>query len=368
MIKFFDIKRQDQNRINEIIKNLKKNFRNTDFILGKNVFIFEKKFSKLCNAKYAISCANGTDALTIALKSLNLKKNSEVILPAMTYCSTLIAVLNANLKPVLVDISNNSSEIDISKIKKKINKKTKVILPVHLYGSPVNLHLLKKIIKNKKIYLIDDCAQAHAAFDFSSGKKKNIGSITDISCFSFYPGKNLGAYGDAGAIITNNDKLAEKMRMFANHGALRKHNHLINGINSRLDGIQAAILSVKLKYLNDWTDKRINNALFYNELLSNQKKIVTPIIHPNAKHVFHLYVLRVDDRNHVKEILRNNDISTGIHYPTPLPFMAAFSHLGHTYDDFPIAYDYMNKILSLPMYSELSEDKIRFIVKTLLKI
>ena len=255
MIKFFDIKRQDQNRINEIIKNLKKNFRNTDFILGKNVFIFEKKFSKLCNVKYAISCANGTDALTIALKSLNLKKNSEVILPAMTYCSTLIAVLNANLKPVLVDISNNSSEIDISKIKKKINKKTKVILPVHLYGSPVNLHLLKKIIKNKKIYLIDDCAQAHAAFDFSSGKKKNIGSIADISCFSFYPGKNLGAYGDGGMITTNNKSFYKKISAIRNLGSTVKYKHKFLGKNSRLDTIQATILLSKIK------DLKKNNSL-----------------------------------------------------------------------------------------------------------
>ena len=221
---------------------------------------------------------------------------------------------------------------------------------------------IQALCNNYNLFLIEDCAQAH----FAEYRGKRVGTFGDAGTFSFYPGKNLGAYGDAGAIITNDQDLARRMRIFANHGALKKHDHLIEGINSRLDGIQAAILSVKLKYLNEWTDKRIHNATYYNELLGNSNKIFSPIFHPRSKHVFHLYVVRVRDRSRVQEILGNNNISTGIHYPIPLPFMEAFSYLGYNYDDFPVAYDYMSKILSLPMYPELSKDNIRFIVDTLL--
>ena len=315
MIKFLDIKRQDQKRFNEIIKSLKRNFIETDFILGKNVFVFEKKFSTLCNSKYAISCANGTDALTIALKSLNLKKNSEVILPAMTYCSTLIAVINANLKPVLVDISKNSSEIDLNEIKKKISGKTKVIIPVHLYGSPVNLHLLKKIIKNKKIYVIDDCAQAHGGFDYSSGKKRNIGSIADISCFSFYPGKNLGAYGDGGMITTNNKNLHNKISAMRNLGSVVKYKHKYLGVNSRLDTIQATILLSKIKDLNRNNNLRKKIANIYNNKIINPKVIK---IKYSKGSVYHQYVIKTKLRKKLINIFKKNKIQYGFHYPYPL--------------------------------------------------
>ena len=233
MIKFIDLYNQDKNLHKSILKDIKKLFKKTDFILGNKVNVFEKNFAKFCGSKFAIGCANGTDALTIALKALNLPRNSEVIIPAMTYCSTAFAVINANLKPVLVDIDYLKPTISVKNIKKKINSKTKVIIPVHLYGSSADLKSIKKLIKNKNIKIIDDCAQAHGTYDDSIKLKKKIGSTSDISCFSFYPGKNLGAYGDAGIITTNNKKYYSIMNKIRNLGSNKKFIHDYVGMNSR---------------------------------------------------------------------------------------------------------------------------------------
>ena len=243
MIKFLNIYAQDKNLLNNILKDIKKTIIKNDFILGSNVTRFEKKFAELCGAKYAISCSNGTDALTLSLKALNLPNNSEVIIPAMTYCSTAFAVINAGLKPVLVDIGEGEPTISIEKIKKKINNKTKVIIPVHLYGSSADLSGIKKIAYKKKIKIIDDCAQAHGGIDDSSKlKKKKIGSSTDISCFSLYPAKNLGAYGDAGIITTNNKKYYLILKNLRNIGSSKRFIHSRVGMNNRMDTIQASIL------------------------------------------------------------------------------------------------------------------------------
>ena len=359
MIRFFDLKRQDKNRIKEILNNVKKIFFSTDFILGKNVYIFERKFAKICNSKYGISCANGTDAITIALKSLNLKKNSEVILPAMTYCSTLIAVLNANLKPVLVDISSNSSEIDITKVKKKINNKTKVILPVHLYGSPVNLYLLKKIIKNKKIYLIDDCAQAHGGNDFSSGKKKNIGSIADISCFSFYPGKNLGAYGDGGMITTNNKNLHDKISAIRNLGSVVKYRHKYLGFNSRLDTIQATILLSKIKDLNRNNNLRKKIANIYNNNIINPKVVK---IKYSKGSVYHQYIIMTNLRKKLIKLFNNNKVQYGFHYPYPLHKLE-FAKKYFKNQSFPNSEKLANNGISLPIDPFLNNKELNKICK-----
>ena len=227
MIKFLDIFKQDQKLHNSIIEDIKKLFKTGDFILGKEVLKFENNFKTFTQSKYAISCGNGTDALTIALKSLNLPSNSEVIIPAMTYCSTAFAVINAGFKPILVDTEFLKPTIDLIELKNKITNKTKVILPVHLYGSVANLTGIKKIIRKKNIFLIDDCAQAHGSLDDSMNtkKKKKIGSTTDISCFSLYPGKNLGAYGDAGIITTNNKILYDRIKKIRNLGSDKKFLH-----------------------------------------------------------------------------------------------------------------------------------------------
>ena len=361
MIKFFDLKRHDKKNSTKILRDIKKNINNTDFILGKNVFLFEKEFSKLCKSKYAISCANGTDALTIALKSLNLKKTSEVILPSMTYCSTLIAVLNANLKPVLVDIDKHSSSLDLEQVKKKINKNTKVILPVHLYGSSIDTHSLKKIIKNKKIYLIDDCAQAHGAYDFSSGSKKHVGSLADMSCFSFYPGKNLGAYGDAGIITTNNKKFYKKLSAMRNLGSEIRFKHKYLGYNSRLDTIQATILLNKLKYLNYNNDLRKKIAAIYNKFIVNNK--ITKIKYSKGS-VYHQYVIIVSKRSKLLKKFKKNKIEYSFHYPYPLHKLG-FAKKIFRNQIFPNSEKLASKGVSLPIDPFLKKNEIIKICKVI---
>ena len=317
MIKFLDINNQDSKLQKSFLKEIMKIFKNGDFILGSKVIEFEKKFANYCHAKYAVSCANGTDALTLALKSLNLPKNSEVIIPAMTFCSTAFAVINANLKPKLVDIDNLKPTISIKKLIKKINKKTKVIIPVHLYGSSADLIGIKKIIKGKNIIIIDDCAQAHGGLlDCSTNKNiKKIGSIADISCFSFYPGKNLGAYGDAGMITTNNKKYFKIIKSLRNLGSEKKfiHNHV--GINSRLDTIQAVILINKLKYLDILNKKRKKIAQFYEDNIKT-KKIIKLNYSKNC--VYHQFVILVKQRKKLTNIFNKKKISYGFHYPYPI--------------------------------------------------
>ena len=300
MIKFFNLYKQDQNLHKNILKKINNLFLKGDFILGDEVEKFEKNFSKFCGSKYAISCANGTDALTLALKSLNLPYNSEVIIPAMTYCSTAFSVIEANLNPVLVDTEKMGSTIDIKELKKKITSKTKVIMPVHLYGSTANLNEIKKIINKKNIYLIDDCSQAHGAIDDSDLNKKKIGSTTDISCFSLYPGKNLGAYGDAGIITTNNLKFYLKLKKLRNLGSEKKFIHDTVGLNSRLDTIQAIILNEKLKNLSLYNKKRRKIAKFYNQNINNKK--ITKLNYSKSS-VYHQYIILINNRNNLIRLL-----------------------------------------------------------------
>ena len=313
MIKFLDIYKQDKKVHKSILNEINKLFKNGDFILGGAVTKFEKNFSHFCGTKYAIGCANGTDALTLALKSLYLPKNSEVIIPAMTYASTAFAVINANLKPILVDVAPLSPTIDINELKKKISKKTRVIMPVHLYGSVAKLASIKKIIGNKKIYLIDDCAQAHGAYDDSENRiTKRIGSAADISCFSLYPGKNLGAYGDAGIITTNNKKFFRIIRKIRNLGVEKKFIHEHVGINSRLDSLQAIILNKKIKNLNNLNKKRRKIAKFYQKEIKSNK--IEKLIYSKSC-VYHQYVILTKYRNKLVALFKKNKIQYGFHYP-----------------------------------------------------
>ena len=261
-IKFLDLYKQDKKIIPQYIKKLFKTFKKSDFIHGEAVKKFEGEYSKYCKSKHTVGCANGTDALYLSLKALNLPKNSEVIVPAMTWISTVLSIINCNLKPVLVDICKETPLISIDKIKKQITKKTKVIMPVHLYGSVVDTKEIKKIIKNKNIYIIDDAAQAHGASD---DNKKKVGFHTDMSCFSFYPGKNLGCYGDGGAVTTKNKNFYNKLIKIRNLGSAIKHHHTELGINSRLDTIQASILNTKLKIIDKLNKSRIKIAENYKK-------------------------------------------------------------------------------------------------------
>lgn len=314
-MKFLDIYSQDKPILNKIYKDIKNIIINSDFIIGKKTHQFEQKFAKYCNSKFALGCGNGTDALYIAIKALNLPPKSEVILPAMTWCSTLFAVIQAGLKPVLVDLDENSPTVSIDEIKRNITKKTKLIILVHLYGESCKFSLLKKIIKNKNIKIIEDAAQAHGSYDLSSKRKYKAGSMGDIACFSFYPGKNLGAYGDGGAVVTNSKRYYEYMLKFRNMGSKTKHKHDIIGINSRLDTIQASILLNKLKYLDRFNKKRKYIAKLYDKEISNKS---VKKLNYSSGCVYHQYVLITSKPNKFRDFLMSKKIPFGRHYPQSL--------------------------------------------------
>lgn len=332
----------------------------TAFIKGKHVTDFEKNFAAAHHIKHCIGVANGTDAIYIVLKMLGIGAGDEVITVANSWISTSETISQTGAKPVFIDIEKDYFTINPDKIKEKITTKTKAIIPVHLYGQMVRIDEIAAICKKHQLFLIEDCAQAH----FSTYKNYLAGTTGIAATYSFYPGKNLGAYGDAGAIITNNDALAEKMRMYANHGALVKHQHQIEGINSRLDGLQAAILNVKLKYIHQWNERRLQHALTYNKLLSSINNIQVPLIRPESKHIFHVYAIRAQHRNELQAYLKAHQIETAIHYPTPLPLMPAYQYLGYQPSDIPVAAEYQPYILSLPMFPELTLEQINYVVDT----
>ena len=362
MIKFFDVYRQDKNLHKSIIKDINKLFKKNDFILGREVINFENNFAKFCKSKYAISCANGTDAITIALKSLNLPDQSEVIIPAMTYCSTAFAVINANLKPVLVDTEYLKPTMNLNDLKRKITKKTKVILPVHLYGSVANLNGIKKLIKNKKIFLIDDCAQAHGAYEDSSNKSnKKVGSTSDISCFSFYPGKNLGAYGDGGIITTNNNKFYKIIKKIRNLGSEKKFIHEYVGLNSRLDTIQAIILNKKIKRLTNLNKKRQKIARIYNIKINNQKIVKLKY---SKSSVYHQYVILVKDKKKLIELFKKKGIEFGLHYPFAIHQLKIFKKQFKN-KKFKNAERIAKEGISIPIDPGLSKKNIQIIIRTL---
>ena len=347
VIKFLDIYKQDKKIHNLFIRSLKDSFKKTDFILGSAVNEFEEKFSKYCSVNYSVGCANGTDALYLALKTLNLPKGSEVIVPAMTWISTVLSIINCGLKPVLVDVDIGNSLISIEEIKKKINTKTKVILPVHLYGGVVDIKKIRKIISRTKIFIIEDAAQAHGALDNDGNK---IGRFSDLACFSFYPGKNLGCYGDGGMIITNNNLYYKKLRKLRNLGSEDKHSHDEIGINSRLDTIQAKLLILKLQKLTKLNQKRKRIAKFYNEKIIN-KKIDKIIYSKNA--VYHQYVILTKNRSALVKLLNKNDIQSGIHYPVSINKLKCFKN-NFKSQTYPNAEKIASECLSLPIDPNLN--------------
>jgi dTDP-4-amino-4,6-dideoxygalactose transaminase len=280
-----------------------------------------------------------------------------VIVPALTWISTGETVTQAGAKPVFVDIEPGYYTIDPSKIEEKITANTRAIVPVHLYGQVCDMEQIMAIANKHGLYVIEDCAQSH----FSEYKGKRAGLFGTAGSFSFYPGKNLGAYGDAGCIITNDDQLANRCRLYARHGAQVKHQHEMEGINSRLDGIHAAVLSVKLDHIDEWTGQRIVNAAAYDKAFKSNTAVITPKVRPGTKHTYHLYVVRVKNREELQNFLNSEGIETSIHYPTPLPFMKAYEYLGHGPADFPVSFECKDEILSIPMYPELTREQINFV-------
>ena len=361
-VPFVDLKLQYQKYKLELDEAMALVIQETAFIGGSaNKFVsqFEHEFAKYLGQKHVVSCANGTDSLEILLEAFGIGRGDEVIVPALSWISTSEAVSRIGATPVFIDIDVNTLLIDVNKIADKITSKTKAIIPVHLYGNAVDMESIMLIADKNNLVVIEDCAQSHGA-KFNG---KLTGTFGHASSFSFYPGKNLGAYGDAGAISTNIDEIATKFRLIANHGQIKKHDHVIEGRNSRLDGLHAAVLSVKLKYLNIWNESRANLAGLYTKRLNN--KIQTPIINKNANHVFHLYVIRTDKRDVLKTYLEEKNIETAIHYPKPLPLLNAYAKYNFSESDFPVAYNESMCILSLPIYPELTEEQINYITSAI---
>ncbi len=355
-IPFVDLKAQYYSIKSEIDMAIENVLENTAFIGGIHVEKFKDNFQDIYNVKHCVPLANGTDAIYVALKMMGVGVGDEVITTASSWISTSETISQTGATPVFIDIDDYFT-IDVSKIEQKITDKTKAIIPVHLYGQMADMLGIIKIAEKYGLKVIEDCAQSH----FSELKGKRAGLWGDCGTFSFYPGKNLGAYGDAGCLITNDTKLARRCKRYANHGALKKHHHEIEGINSRLDGIQAAILNIKIPYILDWTEKRRKVANFYMNNLKEIKQIKLPKIRKDSQHSFHVFGIRVTNREDLQEYLRLNGISSQIHYPKAMPFMPAYAYQKAKLKDYPNSYDLQENELSLPIYPELVEENLEYI-------
>lgn len=359
-VPFVDLKSQYLSLKSEIDPAIQSVINETAFIGGKYVEGFEKAYAEKYGMKHCVSCANGTDAIYITLKALGIGFGDEVITVANSWISTSETITQAGARPVFVDI-DEYFHIDPAQIEGKITKKTKAIIPVHIFGQPADIKAVKEICDKHELYLIEDCAQSH----FATFQGKKAGTFGMAGTFSFYPGKNLGAYGDAGAIVTDDDDFARNARLFANHGSLQKHIHEIEGINSRLDSIQAVVLKAKLAHIDEWNRARNSHALKYNALLAGVEQVKCPRLRPDTFHIFHLYVIRASRRDDLAAFLKTKGVFTGIHYPTALPLMPAYRYLKHKPSDFPVAYQCQDEILSLPMYPELTEEQISHVTESI---
>lgn len=319
------------------------------FIRGRFVDEFEAKFRSLVGATHCVSCANGTDAIYIAMKGLGIKPGDEVITTAHSWISTSETITQAGGKVVFCDTTSDNFTIDPGQIEAKITPKTVGIIPVHLYGHPADMGQILVIAKEHNLWVIEDCAQAHLA----QYKGQQVGTFGAAGTFSFYPGKNLGAMGDAGALVTGDSKLADWCALYARHGG--KGEHLIEGINSRMDGLQAAILNVKIPMLKEWTVKRVAIAKRYDELLTGVGDLEVPKVSPDVEHVYHLYVIKTANRVAIQKKFRENGVGFSVNYPKALPFYPAYARLGHTPADFPNAHRDQSRILSLPIFPEMTE-------------
>lgn len=360
-IPFVDLKAQYDGIKGEIDAAIATVISRSAFIGGPFVAGFESAYAAFCGARHCIGVGNGTDAIFLVLKAMGIGSGDEVITAANSFIATSEAITMSGARVVFADIRHDTFNIDPERIEEKITDRTKAIIPVHLYGQPADMDPILQIARKHGLRVIEDAAQAHGA----AYKGRVVGTLADAACFSFYPGKNLGAYGDAGAVVTDDENLGLKVRMLANHGRVAKYDHEIEGVNSRLDGIQAAILGAKLPHLHGWTDRRRENAALYNRYIGNIDGVVTPREIPDVRAVYHLYVIRVKNgsRKPLQDYLRSNGVQTGIHYPIMLPELKAYSHLRHTGEDFPVAFHASSEILSLPMFPELQERQIRYVAE-----
>ncbi|GAB5046827.1 DegT/DnrJ/EryC1/StrS family aminotransferase [Thermodesulfovibrio sp. TK110] len=349
---FVDLQKQYKNIKDEVITCINEILESSHYILGKNVKAFEEEVKSYLDVADAIGVASGTDALHLALKALDIGYADEVITTPFTFFATVEAILYVGAKPVFVDIEEDTYNIDPEKIEEKITPKTKAIIPVHIFGAPADMIKINEIARRYNLKVIEDAAQAFGA---RIGNKK-VGSFGDAGCFSFYPSKNLGCFGDGGIVVTNDLKVAERIRILRNHGSRGRYLHETIGFNSRLDEIQAGILRIKMKHIEEYNEQRRKKASLYTKLLSDA--VITPREKNNTYHVYHLYSIRSSKREKIKETLSNHGIPSVVYYPQPMHLQKAVSFLGYKKGDFPVAESVAEEILSLPMYPELADEEV----------
>ncbi len=360
-VPFVDLNAQYQSLKSEMLPAVEKVMETSQFILGKAVIDFEKNFAEAHNMKHCVGVGTGTDALHIVLWALGVGPGDEVITVSHTFIATAEAISLTGARPVFVDIDPLTYTMNPSAMEKAITKNTKAIIPVHLYGHPASMAEIALIAAQHGIPVIEDACQAHLAqYD-----GKFVGEFGLAAAFSFYPGKNLGAYGEGGGVTTNDDALAAKMKMIRDHGSSKKYYHAMWGHNYRLDGIQGAVLGVKLPHLHSWTEARRRHARRYSEQLEGMGDLIVPVQHPRAKHVYHLYVVQTIGRDELQTYLASRDIATGLHYPLPLHLQEAYKYLGYTKGDFPVTEKVASRGLSLPMFAELTNDQIDEVVQAI---
>lgn len=359
---YHKIKDQIDQSILEVIES-------SAYINGPEVKLFQEELEKYLGVKHVIPCANGTDALQIAMMGLGLEQGDEVITADFTFAATVEVIALLKLTPVLVDVEMDSFNMDIDALKKAITPKTKAIVPVHLFGQCANMEAILEVAKEHNLYVIEDTAQAIGAdYKFSDGATKKAGTIGNVGTTSFFPSKNLGCYGDGGAIFTNDDKLAHTLRGIVNHGMYTRYYHDVIGVNSRLDSIQAAILRIKLPYLDEYCDARRKAAAYYNDAFSVSDKITIPITSDFTTHVFHQYTLKLHrvNRDALHKHLLENNIPCAIYYPVPLHAQKAYADKRYNESDFVVTNQLVTSVISLPMHTEFEEDQLKFITETVL--
>lgn len=358
-VPFVDLRGQFTALEDDITRAIDEVLRSTAFVMGEAVGQFEVEFARFCGARFGIGVANGTDALLLTLKAFGVGPGDEVITPANTFVATVEAIVHAGATPVLVDVDPDTYTLATEQMRNLLTPRVKAIIPVHLYGHPAEMDPLLEMARAHGCVVIEDASQAHGA----EYRGRRVGSLADAACFSFYPSKNLGAYGDGGAIITNREDIAERTRELRNHGSHRRDEHHTVGYNSRLDTVQAAVLRVKLPHLVEWNRKRQQHARRYAAHLQGIPGLTLPITRPGCSHAFHLYVVRVEDgsRDALREDLRARGVDARVHYPTPVHLTPAFRYLGYGPGAFPVSERNAGQVLSLPIYPELSEEQVAFV-------
>jgi dTDP-4-amino-4,6-dideoxygalactose transaminase len=359
-VPFVDLGAQYRTIEGEIGEATSRVIQQSDFILGREVSLFEEEFAAFCEAKYAIGVDSGTSALELALRAYDIGPGDEVITAANSFIASALAISHAGARPILVDVDPSTYTVDVSAIEKAITPRTKAVIPVHLYGHPAHMNPIRELADKHGLVIIEDACQAHG----TRYKGKRAGSLGHAAAFSFYPGKNLGAYGDGGIVVTNDRGIARRLEMLRNYGQKEKYQHLFRGYNRRLDTLQAAVLRVKLRYLEKWNAARRWNAVLYHKFLDGCG-LLLPGEAPGAESVWHLYVIRAEQRDALKEHLISRGISASIHYPIPIHVQPAYLDLGYKKGDFPVTESCAHQVLSLPMYAEISQDQIEYVAKTI---